>query len=242
VKAVIMQPTYLPWLGYFDLIDQADTFVFLDSVQFEKQSWQQRNKLRTTKGLEWITVPVLIKGRFGQLIKDVEINPLNFPDKHIKQIKQNYSRTPSFKAYFDELSDVLTIAAKDLSLCNLNIAMIKWLSSQLSVSARFIRSSELGLSGKRTQLLISILKSIHANTYLSPLGSWEYLKEEWRLFRENGIEVEFQGYFHPQYRQIYNPFVPNASAIDLLLNEGEQSGAIIRSGRRDVIRPEELMK
>ena len=94
-------------LGYFDLIDQTDTLVFLDDVQFEKQSWQQRNKLRTPNGLEWITVPVLIKGRFGQLIKDVTINPVNFPDKHIKQIKQNYSRALSFPVYFEELTNLV---------------------------------------------------------------------------------------------------------------------------------------
>lgn len=241
MKVVIMQPTYLPWLGYFDLIDQADVLVFLDNVQFEKQSWQQRNKLRTPNGLEWITVPALIKGRFGQSIKDVVINPVGFPDKHIRQIKQNYSRAPCFQMYFERFAHTLTTAAKGSLLCNLNIALIEWMSSQLSISTRFVRASELGLSGKRTQLLVDILKHLKAKTYLSPLGSWDYLKEEWSLICENGVEVEFQNYSHPQYRQVYHPFVPYASAIDLLLNEGDLGAEIIRSGRKSAILAEELM-
>ena len=242
MKVVIMQPMYLPWLGYFDLIDQADAFVYLDNVQFEKQTWQQRNKLRTPNGLEWITVPVLIKDRFGQLIKDVTINPVNFPDKHIKQIRQNYSRAPRFPDYFERLAHIFATKAKDGLLCELNISLIEWMASQLSISTRFVRSSELGLTGKRTQLLVNILKHLGAKTYLSPLGSWDYLKDEWRLICENDIEIEFQNYSHPQYRQVYHPFVPYASVIDLLMNEGELSAAIIRSGRKDSIRPEELMK
>ena len=240
--AVIMQPTFLPWLGFFDLIDQADFFVFLDSVQFEKQSWQQRNKIRTHKGLEWITVPVLIRGRFGQLIKDAQINQVKFPHKHIKQIRQNYNRAPYFKTYDEELCDVLRKGGEDLSLCNLNIRIIKWVSSKLSLSTQFVRSSELDTTGKRSELLVNILKKLNTHMYLSPLGSLNYIKNEYHFFHENKITFFFNNYVHPEYNQTYRPFIPYASIIDLLFNEGDKSIDIIRSGRRKPINGEDLIK
>jgi hypothetical protein len=234
-KVVIMQPTCLPWLGYFDLIDQADVFVFLDNVQFEKQSWQQRNRIRTHKGLEWVTIPVLIKGRFGQMIKDVEINQSVFPDKHLKQIKQNYGRAEYFKVYFDEFAEVFEKAYKGMNLCDLNISIIRWLCSKLSISIHFVRSSELKASGRRSELLVNILKELGVDVYISPLGSSEYLDKEFVLFRENNISLFYQNYVHPEYNQVYKPFVSHASCIDLLFNEGERSVLIIRSGRRELM-------
>ncbi len=242
MNAVITQPTYLPWLGYFDLIDQADIFVFLDTVQFEKQSWQQRNKIRTSKGLEWITVPALIKGRFGQLIKDVELNPIKFPDKHIKQIRQNYSQSPFFEAYYEEFSDILAKESEASSLCDVNIGIVKWLCSKLSLKIDFVRSSELKATGKRSELLVNILKEINADSYLSPLGSLDYIKNDYCIFEKNNVAVTFQNYTHPEYRQIYKPFMPYASIIDLLFNEGERGLKIIRSGRKESFQAKELIK
>jgi len=239
---VIMQPSYLPWVGYFSLVDQASVFVFLDTVQFEKQSWQQRNRIRTPKGLEWITVPVFIKGRFGQLIREVEINPERFPDKHMKQIRQNYSRAPYFKTYEEEFFDVLRRASQRFSLSDLNIALIEWISAKLTLSARFIRSSQLRAMGKRTELLVQILRELGASDYLSPLGSLEYIRTEYSLFVENEIDVTFQNYVHPEYRQTYTPFVPYASVIDVLFNEGERSIDVIRSGDMAPLQAKELIK
>src|SRR5580704_12957199 len=107
VKVAISQPTYLPWLGYFDLIDQVDVFVLLDNVQFEKQSWQQRNRIKTPTGLQWLTVPVIFRGRFGQLIKDVEIREAEFWRNHLRAIELNYRRARFFHQYFEELSSRL---------------------------------------------------------------------------------------------------------------------------------------
>src|SRR5216684_6490113 len=107
VKVAISQPTYLPWLGYFDLMDQVDVFVLLDDVQFEKQSWQQRNRIKTPVGLQWLTVPVIFKGRFGQLIKDVEIRDPDFWRNHFRAIELNYRRSPFFDHYAEELRSCL---------------------------------------------------------------------------------------------------------------------------------------
>ena len=104
MKIAISQPTYLPWIGYLDLIDQVETFVLLDNVQFERQSWQHRNRIKTPSGLHWLTVPVLFRGRFGQLINEVEIRDIEFWRNHLRAIELNYRRAPFFADYFDELS------------------------------------------------------------------------------------------------------------------------------------------
>lgn len=229
---VITQPTYLPWIGYFDLADQADEFVFLDNVQFNKQSWQQRNRIKTAnKTLDWITVPVLSKGKFGQIINDVEINVTDFPEKQIKSIAQNYSRSPYFECYFTELSEILRQGERDRSLCSLNTRIILWASSKLNISTRFRWASQLKLEGKRSELLVKICSELSASTYLTTLGSMQYLKEDYHLFKEKKINVYLHNYIHPEYSQLYPPFVSNACIIDLLFNEGERSMDIIRSGR-----------
>lgn len=234
-KVVIMQPTYLPWLGYFDLIDQADIFVFLDMVQFEKQSWQQRNRIRSHKGLEWVTVPTLIKGRFGQLIKDVEIREEIFVTNHLKQMAHNYQKAKAWKDYCDDFSHALKEAAGKKMLCRLNIKLIEWLCSRLQIRTQFVSASELDVSGKRSELLVSILKRLGADIYISPQGSAEYLQADYAFFQENGISIFFQDYNHPEYEQSYKPFVPFASVIDLLFNQGQMSREILLSGRRQLI-------
>jgi hypothetical protein len=229
--AVIMQPTFLPWVGYFDLIDQADVFVFLETVQFEKQTWQQRNRIRTSNGLEWLTVPVFIKGKFGQLIREVEIRTTDFPHKYIKTLGQHYGKTPYYREYKEELEGILMSVRKDPSLARLNITLIQWLSRQLGVSSRFITASELFVEGKRSERIISILRRVGADLYMSPQGSLDYLLKDRAIFKAGGFPVLIHNYTHPKYRQQYKPFTPGASAVDLLFNEGPGASSIIRAGR-----------
>jgi hypothetical protein len=229
-----MQPTYLPWLGFFDLIDQSQVFIFLDNVQFEKQSWQQRNRIRTSKGLEWLTIPSLIKGRSHQLINEVRINySSNFAKRHLRALGMNYQRAPYLSNYFPELQAILN--SEILSLCEFNISLIKWLSAVMGIQANFLRSSELEGQGKRASLLVNLCEKVLSNNYLSTYGSKDYLISEYDTFMGAGIEVRLHNYQHPEYRQLYSPFLPYASVIDLLLNEGERSLEIIRSGRREPI-------
>ncbi len=226
-----MQPTFLPWIGYFDLIDQADVFVFLETVQFEKQTWQQRNRIRTPNGLEWLTVPVFIKGKFGQLIREVEIRTTEFPHKHLKTLGQHYGKTPYYREYGGELEGILMSARKDPSLARLNITLIQWLSRHLGISSRFITASELPVEGKRSERIISILRQVEAERYMSPKGSLDYLLKDRDIFMAGGFPVLIHNYTHPEYRQQYKPFAPGASAIDLLFNEGPGAADIIRAGR-----------
>jgi len=229
----IMQPTYLPWVGYFDLIDRVEAFVLLDNVQFEKQSWQQRNRIRTPQDLQWLIVPILHNGHFGQLICDTRISNSQFVTKHLKTLQQAYGRAPFFSEFFPEFSQCLTEGAGNGNLANLNLGLIRWVMEKLKITTPLYISSHMGCEGKRSSLLVNICRHLSADEYLSPVGSADYLRQDRELFEQSGIRVWLHGYEHPLYRQVYAPFIPYACVIDLLFNEGPRALEIIRSGRRD---------
>ncbi len=231
MRVAIMQPTYLPWIGYFDLMDQVDCFVFLDSVQFEKQSWQQRNRIKVKGGLQWITLP--IHQRFGEPIQEVEIRDLGFPTKHLRAIELAYRRAPHFERYFEPFAAVLRRGAASGRLVDVNLTAIAWMASTMGIKTRCLRSSGIGADGKRCELLGKICERLMTTEYLSPVGSASYLLEDLEPLHERNISVLFHHYIHPEYQQRFPPFVPFACGLDLLFNEGDRSAGIMRSGRRE---------
>jgi hypothetical protein len=230
--AVIAQPTFLPWAGWFDLADQADLLILLDDVAFSKQSWQQRNRIRTANGLSYVTVPVRTAGRLGQRIIDTELVGPEFAEKVIKTIQLNYARAPFFSKYFPEFSDVLLASASSGMLSVLNAALIRWLVTQLGVDTELVLSSALAIEGVRGSRVAKLCESVGATSYLSPAGAEEYLREDRHAFDDRSIAVDLHVYEHPVYRQCFSPFIPYASVVDLLLNEGAGALDILRSGRR----------
>lgn len=240
MKIAINQPTYLPWIGYFDLIDQVDLFVVLDNVQFVKQSWQQRNRIRAGNGLQWLTVPVVFRGRLGQLVKDVEIRDPEFGRNHIRAIELAYRRSPFFSEYFAALRQRLEQMRGGL-LLNLNLGLIDWALEILGIKTPLVLASSLGVVGKRTELLANICQAVGATEYLSPLGSAEYLLTEQDVLRRRGVDIWFQNYEHPCYRQVFAPFEPFASVIDLIFNCGPEGAAVTRSGRKQPYSVEQLL-
>ncbi len=233
---VISQPTFLPWIGYFDLMDQADCMVYLDDVQFSKQSWQQRNRIRTKPGLEYLTVPVKTAGRKTQCICDCELSDLRFADKMLRSIANSYSKAEYFDAYFQPFSDIFLAAAQTKRLVSLNLAVIEFLAAHLQIQTQTVLASELAASGNRGEYLTLICQELDADTYLSPPGSEEYLLEDRGYFDRSGIDVWMHVFEHPVYTQRHQPFEPYATALDLLLNAGPEAGAIMRSGRRTLRR------
>jgi hypothetical protein len=240
MRVAISQPTYLPWLGYLDLVDQVDIFVLLDTVQFEKRSWQQRNRIKVPGGLRLLTVPVVVKGRSEQRIKDVEIEGSYFVRKHLRSIETNYRRTPFFARYFAEFAQMLETCVAGTRLADINAQLIQWLCRTLGVTTVLVRSSEIHQEGYRSELLLNLCRELRADSYLSALGSADYLLKGISQFSDAGIEVAFQQYDHPRYRQQFSPFCSHASAIDLLFNEGDSSLQILRSGRKSPLRPAEV--
>jgi hypothetical protein len=240
MKIGIMQPTYLPWIGYFDMMDQVDTFVLLDHVQFSKQSWQQRNRMKTAKGLEWLTVPVEVRGKSQQCILDAEVHGAHFARKHARALEMNYAKAAHGKAVLKELCALLQREPAWERLADLNVALIGWMRETLGIKTPVVRSSTLQVEGERTEALVTICEQLGGTRYLSALGSAEYLLGDMHFFEERGIPVTFHHYCHPTYTQLYPPFVPYASTVDLLCNEGPASLEIVRSGRRPDLTPEEV--
>ncbi len=226
----IMQPTFLPWIGYFALIDRVDEFVFLDEVQFDKRSWQQRNKIKTPNGVKWVTIPVLTKGRSSQSINDVKIlyegkgNPF---DKILRTIEINYKKAPYYQNYLVSLSNIFL--SKPGYISDLNQKIIKWVCKELSISTPIIRSSDLAVTGNKDVMLVNICVSRKATSYISPPGSKVYLESS-VAFAEKDVRVSYHTYKHPEYRQLYNNFEPFMCILDLLFNEGPDSTKILQKG------------
>jgi hypothetical protein len=228
----IMQPTYLPWLGYFSLMDQVDAFVFLDTVQFVggSDSWLQRNRIKAPHGEMMLTIPVAKKGlRFQNIADAAIIHGREFPQKHIRAITINYGRAPFFDQYaypfFAVLQDNYT------KLADLNIAICDWLAKVLGLNSRRIRASSLDNEGKKADLLAHLCRQLNAHHYISPLRSRDYLKRS-SAFPDSRIKISYHIYEHPVYVQLYPPFLPFMAVIDLLMNAGPESLNIIRSGQR----------
>jgi hypothetical protein len=228
----ITQPTFLSWAGWFDLAAQVELVILLDDVAFAKRSWQQRNRLRTPEGLVYCTVPVRSAGRREQLILDTELVSAEFVDTLTRTVSTYYARAPYFSRYFTEFCAVLRDSAATGKLVTLNCGLIDWLASKLGINTPRIRSSDLAVEGKRGARLANLCGHVGAKRYVSPAGAEEYLLEDRGAFDERGIEVDLQVYEHPVYRQCFEPFMPYASVLDLLLNEGDAAGAILKTGRR----------
>jgi hypothetical protein len=228
----IAQPTFLPWLGWYDLVDQVDLLVLLDDVAFSKQSWQQRNRIRTPDGLSYLTVPVHTAGKLGQRICDTKTVGNAFMHKILRTIAQNYRRAEYFDRYYPQLCAVLEKSAATQSLGDLNCGLIEWLAAQLGIATPSVRASELGVGGKRGAHVAMLCEHFSTRKYISPPGAENYLIEDRAEFDRRSVAVEIHAYEHPVYRQCFEPFEPYASALDLLLNEGDRAGAILRSGRR----------
>ena len=234
MRVVVLQPTYLPWMGYFDMMDEADIFVFYDDVQFSVQSWQQRNKIKTAQGWTWLTVPVV--RQFGSLINDTRINNnSNWNKKHWESIKQSYSKAPFFEEYGSIFKEIYENEWEYLP--DLNMTLIKTLKEMLGLKAKLIVSSDLSIEGVKTERLLTTLKKLGASEYISGPGAKNYL--EVNGFRENNIKLYWYEYQHPVYPQIRGEFIPYLSVIDLLLNTGDAAIKHLREGARGALKLEE---
>jgi hypothetical protein len=229
---VISQPTFLPWLGWFDLADQSDVTIVLDDVPFSKQSWQQRNRIRTPNGLEFLSVPVKTSGRLGQRIVDCELANQSFATKMLKSLQANYAKAPFYPQAIEDFAATIETALQSNHLVELNCALVSWMAARLGVACPMIRATALGVAGHRGEHVAAICAAVGADRYLSPAGAEAYLLEDRSAFSERGISVWLHVYDHPEYEQRFTPFIPYASALDLIFNAGPSAPIVMRSGRR----------
>ncbi len=221
----IHQPEHMPWLGFFDKVRQAETFVILDNVQFRKNYFQNRNKIKTQQGWTWLTVPLLAKGKSDQLIQNAAINnSVNWQSKHWKSIFFAYSKAPHFKKYSHFFEQIYN--KQWTYLVDLNEEIILYMINELGVKVKTIRASTLNVMGTGTDLLLQICQKLNADIYLSGISGKDYLEET--KFTEQGIKILYQEFYHPIYKQLHGPFMPCMSTIDLLLNHGDNSLDILK--------------
>ena len=234
MKTAIMQPTFIPWAGYFGLIKLVDQFVFLDDVQFDRRSWQQRNKIFENDKATFVTVPIIKKNLRYQKILNTKINSSsNFRKKMIKKILQNYSKSKYFKNYQKFVERILLKEFKCIS--DMNIFIIQEICKEIEISANFYKSSELNVKGKKTEKLVNICKKINTSEYISVEGSKNYLENELNLFYKNEIQVKYFEFNEAKYDTFYNKFIPKLSIVDLLFNCGTNTNNIIHSGIKKLI-------
>lgn len=234
-KVAIMQPTFLPWVGYFDLIDQVDYFVLLNDVQFQKQTWQHRNRILTKNGLLWLTIPVITKGHFGQNIKDTSISHQHFPGKLLSSIRHSYASSKYFTLYWDELQQIFLDHIVNTSLQSLNTTLIRWACSILGIKTPLYLSSDLPKRSERSTRLVDIITYFRSQYYLSPYGARDYLREDQSYFRDSSINVHLQSYQVQKYKQLYPGFTEGTCFLDLLFNCGPDAYDIIKLGSRSPI-------
>jgi hypothetical protein len=211
-----MQPTFLPWLGYFSLIDGVDKFVFLDIVQFESRSWQQRNRILINGEARWLTIPTTLPAGRSTLINQVLINKEHYSGiSLLKTLKQAYGNKPGFE--YIELNLFQAIASPPDLLSLLNMGLITKIAKSLGSNTDFMLASELNVSGSKADLLLDISKTLGATTYVSPLGSRVYL-DSYPGFSDSGINLEYQNFNHPTYAQGQGTFISHLSVIDAICN------------------------
>jgi hypothetical protein len=223
----VLQPGYLPWLGFFDQMRRADVFVYYDDVQYDKHGWRNRNRVKSPNGPQWLTVPVRHHGLGQPRIIDVEIDAgAPWARKHVGTLKQFYAKAPFTRHYLPELEELLT--RPWTRLVDLDIAVVALVAKWLGLAPEIYRSSELGIAAEQSERLLRLCEHFGATRYLSGSAARDYLDVE--LFNRREVDVAWQDYRHPEYAQQYGGFVPYLSAIDLLLNCGEESRTILESG------------
>jgi len=217
----IMQPSYLPWLGYFDLLKLSDVFIIYDDVQFDKGGWRNRNRILINHLPSWLTVPVNVKGKCYQLIKDATIVDTSWQKKHLKAIECAYKKAPYFDWCHPALETYLTKKTYTY-LLDLNIEGLNTLCGLLSWQPKLVLSSDLGFRDiGKTERLVALSKHFNATRYISPNASENYMDA--KLWQQANITLCYQNYPHPTYKQYQNEFAAYLSVVDALMFVGKDA-------------------
>jgi len=229
VTCVILQPSYIPWRGYFHQIQRADYFVFYDDVQYDKHGWRNRNRIKTQQGAQWLTIPTRTRGTVEQrrTIQDIEIDwERGWTRKHLASLRQAYQRAPFYADWEPFLTEIY--ARTPSHLAPFTIELTIELARRLGIAhTRFLRSSDLGIPGTRTERLVAIVQHLGCDRYLSGPSAHDYLEEP--HFAAAGIALEYMRYDYPDYPQLYPPFDSKVTILDLLFMTGPDASKYIWS-------------
>jgi hypothetical protein len=228
MKCVILQPSYVPWRGYFHQIYKADVFVFYDDVQYDRRGWRNRNRIKTPNGVQWLSIPVCGK---NTIVNRTPINQISIDQtrpfwraKHFKSLQQSYKKAPYFERYEKLLTDFYSRC--DVSLANFTIDFTIALARELGIErTKFLRSSDFGGQGNKTDRLLHLLKTLGATHYITGESAKAYLDEA--KLKDAGLTFEYMTYAYPEYEQLYPPYDGQVSILDLLFMTGEAAGEYI---------------
>jgi len=225
----LLQSNYIPWKGYFDIINMADEFVIYDEVQYTKNDWRNRNRIKTSDGAKWLTVPV--KGHISQSISETRVDGSQWRRKHWRSLLQWYGKAEFFGLYRD-VFEGLYLGSDEEFLSRVNRAFIEAICAILGCRARLSDSRDYELEEGKTERIVSLCRCLGARVYLTGPSAKDYLEME--QFAREGINVEWMDYSgYPEYRQLFPPFTHNVSVLDLIFNEGPDAPAFMKSfGKR----------
>jgi len=217
-RVAILQSSYIPWKGYFDLMRRVDEFIFYDDAQFTRRDRRNRNQIKTKDGLLWLTIPVHVKGRFTQAIKDVVISDAGWGDNHFRTIAAAYARAPFFRAYRDMIEDLYRGSTAS-HLSDVNRRFIDAFVALLGIRTKLSWSMDYTLPDGRVERLVSLCKQAGATAYLSGPAAKDYIDP--KLFADAAIDLSYIDYAgYPEYAQLYPPFTHHVSLVDLIFNVG----------------------
>lgn len=219
-KVAILQSNYIPWKGYFDIIGSVDEFIIYDEVQYTKNDWRNRNKIKTPAGVQWITIPVFQKS-LKQKISETEVSNFKWGVKNWNTLKSNYGKAPYFKTYAPVLEEFYN-TSKTVLLSQINVSLLNMICGMLNITTLITNSADYQLSGDPTEKLVSLCEQRGAEIYLSGPAAKSYLRQE--LFQQAGIGLAWMDYSgYPEYPQLYPPFEHGVSVLDLLFNVGPEA-------------------
>lgn len=228
-KIAISQSNYIPWRGYFDNIAQVDEFVLYDDMQYTRRDWRNRNQIKTPQGLLWLTIPVEVKGKYFQKIKDTKVSTKKWAKDHLKTIQLNYAKAKCFKEVFPFLDELYHQAEEMMYLSEINYLFLGRICQFLDIHTPLKFSSEYAynIEADRNRRLIEICQLAQATDYYSGPAAKNYMDLE--LFKQHNIRVHWYDYTgYAEYTQLYPPFEHHVSIIDLLLNEGTASKKFLK--------------
>lgn len=218
------QPTYLPWLGLFHKIANADVFCYFDIAQYQKKDFNNRNKIKTHNGPIWLSVPVQSKNHFQTSVGKIKIINNGWNKKHFKSIKLAYKKAKFFNDYIKDL-EYLFLKKNYTTLSELNLVFLKYFLKKIKIKTPIISASDYNFEGKKSDLVLDMCIKLNAKEYIFGEQGQNYADK--KKFFDHEIKVHFQKYTHPVYDQIHGDFLPNMSIVDLLFNEGPNSKEII---------------
>jgi hypothetical protein len=225
-RVAILQSNYIPWKGYFDMIASVDTFILYDQMQYTRRDWRNRNKIQTAQGLQWLTVPVIAKGKYTQTIADTEISDPRWAEKHWKTLELTYRRAPYFEAVSEWLKP-LYLERPHINLSAMNQYFIEAICARLGITTRIVQSDAFALTEGKSDRLADLCAQAGGTTYVSGPAAQDYIDPE--AFDRRNISLEWFHYDgYPQYPQLWTPFEHGVTVLDLFFNCGDAAPDYMR--------------